>query len=309
MQYWPFVKYELIIVRYGEIALKAKATRRHFENYLIDNIRNALKTSGIYFRIKREWSRIYVYTRQINKSVDVLQKIFGITSISPAIQTQSNMSSISNLAVNISKNTLIDKKTFAIRVTRTGEHKYSSQDVAVKIGDDIVKATKAGVNLTNPDFELFIEIRNENAYLFTEKMNCNGGFPLGTQGKVLVMIDSIESILAAWYIMRRGCKPVFLNADESLSDVLSTFIDKWYADKDVIIVDTNKPIYRCINDAAYMNGCVNLVTGHSLYSASGDVLSDLKLLNEQVNVSILHPLIAMEKEEINNKIKEIGLSS
>lgn len=301
------MKYELIIIRYGEIALKAKATRRHFENYLIGNIRNALKASGISFRIKREWSRIYIYTKQMNKSVDVLQKIFGINSISPAIQTQSKMDSISNLAVNISKDKLTDEKTFAIRVTRTGEHKYSSQDVAVKIGDDIVKATKAGVNLTKPDFELFIEIRNENAYLFTEKISCTGGFPLGTQGKVLVMIDSIESILAAWYIMRRGCKPVFLNADESLSEVLSAFIDKWYADHDVVILDTNKPVYRSINDAAYMKGCVTLVTGHSLYNASGDVLSDLKLLNKQVNVSILHPLIAMEKEEINNKIKEIGL--
>ena len=307
MQYWPFVKYELIIVRYGEIALKAKATRRRFENSLIDNIRNALKARGVSFRIKREWSRIYTYTSQINKSVDVLQKIFGITSISPAIQTQSDMDSISNLAVNISKEALIDEKTFAIRVTRTGEHKYSSQDVAVKIGDEIVKATKAGVNLTKPDFELFIEIRNENAYLFTEKVCCNGGFPLGTQGKVLVMIDSIESILAAWYIMRRGCKPVFLNADKSLSDVLSTFIDQWYADQDVVMIDTNKPVYKCINDAASMKGCITLVTGHSLYNASGDVLPDLKLLNEQVNVSILHPLIAMKKEEINNKIKEIGL--
>ncbi len=307
MQYWPFVKYELIIVRYGEIALKAKATRRRFEDSLIDNIRNALKARGVSFRIKRDWGRIYVYTSQITKSVGVLQKIFGITSISPAIQTQSDMGSISNLAVNISKEALIEEKTFAIRVTRTGEHKYSSQDVAVKIGNDVAKATKAGVNLTKPDFELFIEIRNENAYLFTEKICCTGGFPLGTQGKVLVMIDSIESILAAWYIMRRGCKPVFLNADKSLSDVLSTFISQWYADQDVVMVDNNKPVYRCINDAASMKGCITLVTGHSLYNASGDVLSDLKLLNEQVNVSILHPLIAMEKEEINNKVKEIGL--
>lgn len=307
MQYWPFVKYELIIVRYGEIALKAKATRRRFENSLVSNIRNALKTRWISFRITREWGRIYVYTNQIDESIGVLQKIFGIISISPAIQTQSNMGSISSLAVNISKKVLTEEKTFAIRVTRTGEHKYTSQDIAVKIGNDVVKVTKAGVNLTKPDFELFIEIRDKNAYLFTEKICCVGGFPLRTQGKVLVFVDCIESILAAWYIMRRGCKSIFLNADMSVSDVLSTFIDQWYADQDVVMVDTKKPIYRCINDVASMRECITLVTGHSLYNVSHNVLSDLRLLNEQVNIPVLHPLIAMEKKEIHNKCREIGL--
>jgi len=104
------VEYELIIVRYGEIALKGKTTRRHFENCLISNIKNALNREQITHRIKKEWGRIYVYTNHIDKSMDVLQKIFGIVSMSPAVQTQSNMDSMSNLAVSISKDTLTEEK-------------------------------------------------------------------------------------------------------------------------------------------------------------------------------------------------------
>lgn len=301
------MKYELIIVRYGELGLKAKATRKHFENYLVNNIKNALKTKQISFSIKRVWGRIYIYTDQINKSIEVLQKIFGITSISPAVKTVSNMESISKLAVKISKENITQENSFALRVKRTGKHSFSSQDVAVEVGNNILKIINSSVNLTCPDLELFIEIRNEHAYLFVEKIRCAGGFPLRTQGNILVFVDGLESILAAWYIMKRGCKTIFLNTDTSVSDVLYAFIDRWYADQDVVMTNTNKPIYNIINDIAFKRNCAAIVTGHSLYGASNNVLSDLKLLNEQITIPILHPLIAMEKEEIKKKCEEIGI--
>ena len=84
---------------------------------------------------------------------------------------------ITILAIKISQETLNKEKSFAIRVTRTGNHDFSSQDVAVKIGNAIVKATKATVNLIKPDFELFIEIRNDNSFIFTEKIRGTGGLP------------------------------------------------------------------------------------------------------------------------------------
>ena len=301
------MKYELIIVRYGELGLKAVATRKRFEASLVNNIKNALKTKEISFKVKREWGRIYVLTNQINESIDVLQKIFGITSISPAIKTDGGMSSISNLAVAISKEKLTRKKNFALRVERVGNHSFSSQDVAVQVGNDIVKATNAGVNLTRPDFELFIEIRNENAYLFTKKIRCTGGLPLRTQGKTLVLVDRLESILAAWYIMHRGCSAVFLNADKSLTDALNSFISTWYSDKDIVIFDEVKSICETINEVADKKNCVALITGHSLYNSPCDVISDLGSLNEQISIPILHPLISMPPEEIQQKCSEVGI--
>jgi len=290
------------------VSLKGKTTRRHFENCLINNIKNALNREQITHRIKKEWGRIYVYSNQINKSMDVLQKIFGIVSISPAVQTQSNMNSMSSLAVRISKDALTEKKTFAIRATRTGNHKYTSQDVAVELGNDLVKETKASVNLTKPDFKLFIEVRDESAYIFTEKIRGTGGLPLGTQGKLLALIDDSDSILAAWYLMRRGCTIIFVNINKSSTDTLNSFITNWYAESDVTMIDPKQSLlYENLNKIASEKNCNAVVTGHTICEDSQNELSDVKLMKKHINLPILHPLIAMEKEDINKKCRRLGI--
>ncbi|MFW6149292.1 MAG: THUMP domain-containing protein [Atribacterota bacterium] len=302
------MKYELIIVRYGEIGLKAKETRKRFENTLVNNIKKALDTKQISSRIKKEWGRLYVYANQIDKSVFVLQKVFGITSISPAIHTHSDIDSISKLSTNISKETLQREKSFALRITRTGEHDYTSHDVAVRIGNDIVKATQASVNLTQPDFELFIEIRGKNAYLFTEKIRGTGGLPLGTQGKTLALIDGPKSLLAAWYLLRRGCKIFYVNFYESNDAVLNSFITNWYADSDIFIINPKaKNFFANLNKIASEKKCDAIATDHSLYDNSLHALSDIKLLKTRLKFPLLFPLISIEKSEINKKCEELGI--
>jgi thiamine biosynthesis protein ThiI len=240
--------------------------------------------------------------------MDVLQRIFGIVSMSPAVQTKSNMSSLSNLAVNISKGALTEEKTFAIRVTRSGNHKYTSQDVAVELGNDLVKITKASVDLTKPDFKIFIEIRDERAFIFTEKIRGTGGLPLGTQGKLLALIDDSDSILAAWYLMRRGCTIIFVNINKSISDNLNSIITNWYAESDVTMIDPKQlPLYENLNKIAFERNCDAVVTGHTLFEYSKNELSDIKLMKKHINLPILHPLIAMEKEDINKKCRRLRI--
>lgn len=302
------MKYELIIVRYGEVALKGKATRKYFETTLIKNIKNALNKIHVTHKIKKEWGRIFVYTNQISESIDILQKIFGITTISPAFQTQSDIASMSKLSVNILKEELTEEKSFALRVTRTGRHVFSSQDVAVKIGNELVKATQANVNLTKPDFELFIEIRDENAYMFTEKIRGAGGLPLGTQGKVLALITNPESILAAWHLMRRGCAVVFGTTNKMDDKLLNSFISNWNVPIDILPVEAHgKNLYKKLNEIAFERNCDAIVTGHTLYENSYNALSDVKLLKKYIEYPVLYPLISMKTNEINQKCKEIGI--
>jgi len=301
------VNYELIIIRYGEIALKGRETRRRFENALVSNIENAFIKEKLSSKIIKEWGRIYVYTAQINKCINILRKIFGITSISPALQTKSDIESISKLAVDISKKVLIKEMSFAIRATRTGKHAFTSQDVAIKIGNEIVKATRASVNLKNPDFELFIEIRNDKAFLFTKKIRCAGGMPYGTQGNVLALINELDSILAAWYLMRRGCKIISVITKEFNKDILNSFLENWFVKSDIYTIDSENNIYEQINRIACERNCDAVVTNHTVFNNSKNMLSEVKQLKKYVNIPILHPLISMNKEEIIKKCKEIGL--
>ncbi len=301
------MKYELIIVRYGEIALKGKETRRRFENTLVNNMKNALNAENLSFKIKKEWGRMYVYTDQINAAVNVLKKVFGITSVSPAVQVTVSLESISDIAVSVSKEFLTKEKTFAVRTSRTGDHSFSSQDVSVKIGSDIVDAIGSGVNLANPDFRLFIEIRNDKAFIFTERIRAVGGMPLGTQGVVIALIDSSHSILAAWYIMRRGCKAIFAVTDDSLKDNLKSFTENWYAKLDMFIIKDGENIFKTLEQATSEKNCSAVVTGHTLSTNPEQELSEIKLFTKNISYPIIHPLIAMEKDEIKEKCKEIGL--
>lgn len=299
--------YNLIIIRYGEIALKGKAVRKRFEDVLISNINKAFKMNNIANKIKKEWGRIYIYVDKVKESIDILRKIFGIISISPAIQTKSDLKSISKLSLKISKDKINEKKSFAVRTTRSGIHDFSSQDVSIKIGGDIVNNTNAKVDLTNPDFELFIEIRNDKAYLFTEKIRCVGGMPMGSQGTILGVVDSKSSILAAWYLMKRGCKISFLVINKTNLDVLKSFLNYWFLKPDYTFLDLNDKLKNKIKIITEKNDFDAIVTSHTIYDPSKNVLSEIKQLKKHINLPILNPLISMSYEDINKKCMEIGI--
>ncbi|MEF8880162.1 MAG: THUMP domain-containing protein [Candidatus Thermoplasmatota archaeon] len=296
---------DLILVRYSELGLKARYTRRKFEDILVENIKNALKSKHIESRIKKERGRIYVYTDETEKSITILKKIFGIKSVSPALKTSSNISSISRYALQIAEKKLNTDQSFALRVRRSGSHEFSSQDVAIKVGEKIVNKTGSPVDLTNPDFELFIEVRDQNSFLFTEKIECTGGLPLGSQGKVLSLIEKTEDLLASWYLMRRGCKTIFLTKSSTLYQQIDAFNEDWFNHGGILVENTDK-LYKIADEIINKQNCVALITGHSL-KISSNVLPNLKNIKENVSSPVLHPLIALEKDSITKKCRKVGV--
>jgi len=302
--------YDLILIRYGELSLKSSFVRKQFESILIRNIYDAFKDDNISCKIKTERGRIYLYSDEIVRGLDVLKKVFGITSFSPVVKTTSNTGDMATLALKFCQKILNKEKSFALRVTRTGDHNFSSQDVAVKIGSEIVNATKAKVDLSTPDFELFIEIRNENAFFFTEKIRGTGGLPFRTQGTIIALINTPQSLLAAWYLMRRGCDILFLKTNDQITDSLHSFIKNWYAKSDIIECDSKeKNLYETVNKIASERSCDAVVTDHTIYDTSQDVLSDIKQLKQRILLPILSPLIAMDFDEIDKKCKELGIKT
>ena len=298
------MNYNLILIRYGELSLKSPYVRKQFESILIRNISSAVHREHIPHTITKERGRIYLETDEIEKTLLVLSKIFGITSFSPVMTTSSDLSTISKVACTFFTTT---KGSFALRVTRTGTHTYTSQEAAVEIGSNVVQATGLSVNLTRPEKELFIEIRNEHAYLFTEKIKGVGGLPMGTQGKVVAHIDTPIALLASWYLLRRGCTVVFACSNASLQPAIEQFLQTWYLTGQIISVSPKNTIDQIQNICANQHGTA-LVTGHILSEHKTKVLKDIKKLTSLCTVPILHPLIAMEKNDIRKQIKEMGIA-
>ena len=196
----------MILIRYGELGLKGKL-RRKFENTLISNIRRVACKEGIKGCVKREWGRLYFtvsagsgdfadFERLVAKR---LSCIFGVVSTSPAVVCSSDLDEIAETA-EVFVDDVKRSGSFAVRARRSGSHEYTSMDVARIVGERIKRKSNSRVDLKNPDFEVFIEVRNDRAYVFSEVFRGYGGLPVGTQGRVLAMDE-----LSAWFALRRGC--------------------------------------------------------------------------------------------------------
>ena len=297
------VKNNLIIVRYGEISLKSNYVRKKFENILIKNIKNALKSKEIDYEIKKERGRIFVYTININDSLKILKRIFGIVSFSPCVKIDSNIEDMSEIAISYAETNLKKDMSFAIRTKRTGEHSFTSQEVSIKIGNDIVENFKSKVDLTNPDYEIFIDIREKNTYIFDKKIKGPGGIPVGSQDKVLSIINDDFSLLSTWHLLSRGCKILFfVSKDFSLSK-LESFCKNWFIKNNFLFFDENDDFYIKINEISKEKRCKAVVS--SIYDLEKNV-EDIKKFKRNIESPVLYPLISMDKEEINETIRNKG---
>ena len=202
-----------VLVRYGELALKSEPVRRRFERRLVSNMNLALK--GLRYLMRRERGRIFVDTSSPTSITKRLTKVPGIVSVSPSIRVAASMDEIRSAAIKTAKKILGPGLSFALRTSRVGKHPFSSKDVNVEVGSAILSEIRgARVDLSSPDREIFVEIREKDAYVFAESVDGVGGLPVGTQGRAVALLTgSCNDVFAAYLMMKRGCSvyPAFLD--------------------------------------------------------------------------------------------------
>ena len=332
------MNYDLIIARYGEIGLKSPKVRKRFENRLIHNIQASIDAE-----IKIDQARIFIKTTNFKDTQDKLKRIFGIVSFSPAVETETNKDTItetlSNYVDKLKKQNLIKKETkFAIRCRRVGQHNFTSQEIAAYAGSVVVKKLGCPVDLTNPELEIFLEVRDNKTYIYHEKIEGAGGLPLGTQGKVIVLTSSgIDSPVAAYLMMKRGCQVISLycnNIPYTTEQALKNNEDivnqlQKYASGAPIkrrVVQYGEYLSKCKKDAHERMTCIlcksgmyqlasklakdmnalAIVDGSSLGQVASQTLPNILASREKVDVPILSPLIGLDKIEITRMAEKIG---
>jgi thiamine biosynthesis protein ThiI len=213
-------EYSEVLVRYGEIGIKSKQTRRRMEDLLIKHIKSAMREVDVKFtKVRKEYGRIFIVTEMTEEASRIASNIFGVVSVSPVVVIESDLDSILETGVEMARRSFAKNKSFAVGSRRVGTHDYSSQDVREKLGASILKSLpelELSVNLTSPEQSLYVEVRNQSAYLFTDTIAGVGGMPSGSQGKVVCTLSSgLDSPIAAFKVMKRGCIPVFVNFDNT----------------------------------------------------------------------------------------------
>ncbi|MBP5394830.1 MAG: hypothetical protein J6Y18_02855 [Candidatus Methanomethylophilaceae archaeon] len=208
----------IILVRYCEIGLKSTPVRRKFETVLRDNMLAMLASDHVEALISYGDARYYLESDDMDGCVASLKKVFGIASISVASQCTSEMEDICRTAAEYSLSRLAPGQSFAVRARREGTHPYNSMEVGKEAGSAIFLANEdkgISVDLHKPDKTFYIEIRNNKAFIFDEYIDCPGGLPMGSQGRVMCqMTDDRRSVVSAWTMMRRGCR-VYVEGGDS----------------------------------------------------------------------------------------------
>lgn len=215
------------LLRYGEIGLKSGRVRRAMKGRLAKNIRSLFKHRGGQCIIKEEGGRLFL-TTESDEAVDILARSFGLVSFSPVVVTTSNLEDMKRLALEIAGEAIHRGPRFAVSVRRVGKHAYTSMDVERDLGSAILSANPGlKVDLTDPDWEVALEVRDEKAYFIIAVFQGPGGLPLGSQGRVVALVDSPEGAMAAWLMMKRGCRvfPVYRDGKKWV-EVLSSWDPK-----------------------------------------------------------------------------------
>ncbi|NQU78869.1 hypothetical protein HQ545_03810 [Candidatus Woesearchaeota archaeon] len=274
---------DCIICRYGELALKGK-NRDRFEDRLVINIKACLADNDISGEVVKVRGRVFVYTKEVS-ALDHLRRVFGLVSISPAIVSNNDIGSIEKNVLDYVGEIVKKDNPSKFRVSTHRVNKKfpkKSNEIDILLGDNICTKFNLKVNLKNYDLDVGVEIHNR-AFIFSEKIYCFGGLPLGMGGKVVCMIRNVNDVLAAWFFMRRGCcVSLFGDFDHS---ILSRFS---YGYKIRIITS--------LKDAS---DCTALVVG--------DLLGDFNPDNyKEYGLTVLTPLIGFDKQMFDDWMVSIS---
>lgn len=325
-----------IIVHYQEIALKGK-NRYIFVNKLLENLKDA--TAGLGVKNARERGGRIILDLSSDMKEGLLKervsRVFGIANFSFAYRTSNDVETLKETVLRQIK----DKTFKSFRITtKRGYKQYplTSMDVDRIVGAHIKASTGARVDLTNPEFTIFIEILSKEAFFYTEKFPGQGGLPAGISGKVVCLLSGgIDSPLAAYRMMKRGCSVLFVHfhsypylskmSQEKVQDIVEILNQyqkgsKLYLipfgdiQKEIVlnapakyrVVLYRRMMLRIAEAIATKEGILALVTGDSLGQVSSQTLENITTIENASTLPVMRPLIGMDKIEIIDQARRIG---
>lgn len=333
----------IFIVRCGEVALKGM-NKPYFERMLVERIGKRLKAAGLSgIDVRRHEGLIFARApKELDKDAIVkeISKVFGVASISPAVECESDMDKIGEKAVEYMME-LIEKKgvkTFKVEAKRADKtFPVKSPDIARRIGASVLKGCKVlKVDVHNPDVYLFVDVRREETFIYQQKIAGFGGLPLGTNGKGLVLLSGgIDSPVAAWLMAKRGMlieavhfhsypytSPRAQEKVEELAKIVASYCGRFKMHVINILPIQEQIVQNCpeaettilvrrfmmriAEKIAEKNGCMMLITGENLGQVASQTAESLVVTDASVSMPVMRPLIAMDKVDIMEKAEEIG---
>ena len=315
---------KVLLARFGEVHLKGQ-NRPYFMRVLVDNVKKMVAPIGGHVWLSD--SRIYVSDfEDMDECVSLVTKVFGIYSVSPALEMEKDLDRIAEETVRWMDGVT---GTFKVMCKRSDKRfPLNSQELAVELGGRILDAhPELRVDVHHPQTEMWVEIR-DHAYLYNTEIMAVGGMPMGTSGKAgLLLSGGIDSPVAGYQIMRRGVNIQAIHfasppytSERAQEKVLSLarIIGKYKYGMRVHIVPFTKIqmeihekceegmgtlimrrfMMRIADRIAHDNGLQALITGESLGQVASQTMEALGCTDIMTDLPVFRPLIGLDKLEI-----------
>ena len=326
---------KVILLRFGELYLKGH-NRNIFENTLIQNIKNSL--TGETFSFSKTFGRYVISDydeKRQDKIVSKLKKVFGLYSLSIAEEVDAQLETIKQVVSNIK----IGKQSFKVFVKRADKtFLLSSMELARELGGVVLdNNNESAVDLYNPQREIYVDIRlNHKAYIFDEIIKCQGGLPLGTSGKGLLLLSGgIDSPVAGYLMAKRGMTLEALHfhsypyTSEQAKDKvieLAKLLCEYVGEiklhivsftrvqeeihkrckSEFMITIMRRIMMRVAERLCKANNLGAIVTGESLGQVASQTMQSMTVTGNVVKeLPVFRPCIAMDKEDIIAISKDI----
>lgn len=323
-----------VVLRFGELFLKGK-NRFVFEVALEKNVRAALKGRED-VELIRKHGRMFVVGGCDDDLIARLKKVFGAASLSKVRFVEKNIEEITRAAVEMTRQRDPRVKTFRIAARRSDKtFPMISSEIGRHVGSAAALDSGLGVDLTNPDLSIGVEVGAEWTFLWSEDIQGAGGLPVGTSGSGLLLLSGgIDSPVAGHLMQKRGldlhgiyfhsfpytgdgAKDKVVRLAKVLAERQKGFhlhavpftkvqeIFRDSADAKLLVVLYRRAMMRIASMVAEKHKLKCLITGESLGQVASQTIQNLTAVEDAAGLPVLRPLIGFDKSDIISIARKI----
>ena len=322
---------KLLLIKYGELTTK-KGNRKTFIKLLVKNIQAVLADED--YQIRYDRVRMYIESDSLTTIQEKLTKVFGIHSIVECYQVNTNMEEISSSLVTLLKD--VSFQTFKVETKRADkDFPIHSMEVSRRLGGVILKNFPCKVDVHNPEMKIEVEIRKEGTFLYVREIAGIGGYPVGIQGKGLLMLSGgIDSPVAGYLSLKRGVdleclyfeSPPHTSLEAKNKVVkLASILNAYSGNLKVLVVPFTKlqeeiyknvpesyvitimrrMMYRIASKVVDRRRLKVIFNGESVGQVASQTLDSMRVINSVTNIPVIRPVACMDKLEIIELAKKI----
>jgi thiamine biosynthesis protein ThiI len=324
------------LVHYHELGLK-RGNRPLFLRHLARNLRRATADLAP-LDLRQVSGRLLLDLENHPEPIAVRERVRRVCGVSSVALAERVASTVEAMKASIAG--LIEGRSFAsFRITARRAFKtypMTSVELNRELGAFVLERTATRVDLRHPELEIHVEVMPAETFVYVDPVGGPGGLPVGASGTVAALLSGgIDSPVAAWRMMKRGCRVVFVHfhsvpylppTSQAKARALVRVLTRWQYDSKLVLVPFaeiqrevvlsvppparvvvyRRLMVRIAEALARKYGAVALTTGDSLGQVASQTLSNIARIDEVAAMPILRPLIGMDKLEITEEARRLG---